>query len=203
MHALKDLSLSETATTHFSFSTVQKHIDAIRQADTVSDKQKASMQIFMNRVELPSSCRDELRIHLIEWHADHLPVTEKFFNAPHILRSMNQSLSAIGCAPMPECSKETLKADRETLHQALLGRTIREVTEAKSGCLMDMSLKIYTSSLSQLGMKISDDTKMILADAVERRLAASTFPEWKESCYHAIGLSQFEGATHSHKPQLS
>lgn len=201
MHALKEFSLAETASTVFNFSAAETHIENIRKGETPSEKQKASMRLYMSQTELPQILREELRTHLVEWHRNYLPAADHFHEATYILRSMNQCLSAIGCEPFPESGKEHLKADRSALHEALLERTVKEITHSKSGCLMDMALRIYNSSLCQLGLRKSDEAKAALSDAVEARCA--DFPEWKESCYQAIGISRREDAVKPHTPNLS
>ena len=194
MHALKDLSLTDTASSVFSFSDIGIHIENIRTAETPSDKQTACMRFFMSQQELPVSVREDLCVHLTEWHTKYLASAEHFSDAPYILRSLNHSLSAIGCEAIGEGSRSRYSEARVNLHQALLDRAVDEIRNSRSGCLMDMYAKTYIASLPQLGLRFTQDSKSIIAAAIEESPDNGHGEEWKTACLRAIDMNVYNPA---------
>lgn len=194
MHALKDLSLTGTASAVFSFSDIDTHIENIKNAETPADKQTACMKFFMTQQQMPSYAREELCAHLTDWHAQYLSTAEHFSDAPYILRSLNHSLSAIGCEAVGEGSRNRYSEARVNLHQALLDRAVDEIRNSRSGCLMDMYAKTYITSLPQIGMRFTTDAKSVISAAVEEAPGNGHGEEWKTACLRAINMNVYNPA---------
>lgn len=209
MHALEDLpsqrlSLTPAAGAVFAFSPAENHFGSIMSGSTLTEKLDATLQLYRSRATLPGDLLQRACSHIIEWHKDQISNGEHFSAAPHIIQNMNKCLASMGCSSIAECGSKSHEEDRSSLHDALLARTVEEVTKARSGCLMDMALKTYQSSLIHLGLRITNETKAQLADTVEKNATTDDKAEWKNSCYRSIGGTEFEIAMQSRlSPHLS
>lgn len=209
MHALEDvpsrrLSLTPAAGAVFAFSPAENHFGSIMSGSTLSEKLDATLQLYRSRATLPADLLERACSHIIEWHRDRILDGEHFSAAPHIIQNMNKCLASMGCQSIAECGSEIHETDRSSLHDALLARTMAEVEKSRSGCLMDMALKTYQSSLIHLGLRITDETKALLAETVEKNANTHDKIEWKSSCYRSIGGTEYEIAMQSRlAPHLS
>lgn len=197
MHALEDLpsrqlSLTPAAGAVFAFSPAENHFGSIMGGSTLSEKLEATLQLYRSHTTLPGDLFERACSHIIQWHKDQILEGEHFSAAPHVIQNMNKCLASMGCSSIAECGRKAHEEDRTSLHDALLARTLREVEKSRSGCLMDMALKTYQSSLVHLGLRITDDTKAQLAESVEKNADTDDKAEWKNSCYRSIGGTQFE-----------
>ncbi len=103
----------------------------------------------------------ERAVHFIQ-SADQLA------DAPAILQGMNKSRTNIGCGPLSENAGEH-GSDQSDIHRALMSKALENISDAPSGCMVDMTLRSLHQSISYIGAKLSDDEKLLLQDAIRKR----------------------------------